>query len=329
MRLNIKRAVVGTMLCGTTVTAGFLQSPAHAAPSAADVQSQIRDLYRQAEGVTEQYNEATSQLQGLNAALVNLKADEAAQNAQLETVRNQLGDAVLQQYEGSGAANISSVVTSNDPAQFLREASSMSSYQNLQANLVQNYSNQVTALSMREAATNAQVAKINAVKTQLTNDKTQIEQKLSKAQLLLQSLQPAQRNFLISRDSQRVDLSSLPAAPDARASIAVAFALAQVGKAYVWGASGMNAYDCSGLTMRAWAQAGVGMSHYVPTQVGAFPRVSMDSLEPGDLISYNGGSHVGMYIGNGQMVNAENPRAGVRVEPVYTPWFRPDFAVRP
>lgn len=328
MRLNIKRAVVGTVLAGTTVTAGVLQSPAHAAPSAADVQTQIRNLYHQAEVVTEQYNEASSQLTSLNSALVNLKADQAAQNAQLQAVRNQLGAAVLQQYEGSGSANISSVVTSNDPAQFLREASSLSSYQNLQANLVENYSNQVTALAMREAATNAQVAKIQAVQQQLGNDKTSINDKISKAKLLLSSLQPSQRGFLVSRDFSRADLANLPPA-SGRAGVAVAYALAQVGKAYVWGAAGPNAYDCSGLTMAAWGAAGVGMSHYVPTQVAPFPRVPLDAMQPGDLIEYNGGSHVGMYIGNGQMVNAENPSAGVRIEPVYTPWFRPDFAVRP
>lgn len=328
MRLNIKRAVLGTVLAGITVTAGFLQSPAHAAPSVADVQTQIRSLYHQAEVVTEQYNEASSQLTSLNSALVNLKADQAAQNAQLEAVRTQLGDAVLQQYEGAGSATVSSVVTSNDPAQFLREASSMSSYQNLQTNLVQNYTNQVTALSMREGATNEQVAKIQSVQQNLNNDKAAINDKLSKAKLLLSSLQPSQRGFLVSRDFSRADMANLPA-PSGRASVAVAYALAQVGKAYVWGAAGPNAFDCSGLTMAAWGAAGVGMSHYVPTQVGAFPRVPMNALQPGDLISYNGGSHVGMYIGNGQMVNAENPSAGVRIEPVYTPWFRPDFAVRP
>jgi cell wall-associated NlpC family hydrolase len=328
MRLNMKRAVVGTVLAGTTVTAGLLQTPAHAAPSVADVQSQIRALYQQAEAVTEQYNEASSQLTSLQSALVNLKADQAAQNAQLQAVRTQLGDAVLQQYEGAGSATVSSVVTSNDPAEFLREASSMSSYQNLQANLVQNYTNQVTALSMREGATNAQVAKIQSVQQKLQNDKTIINDKLSKAKLLLASLQPAQRGFLVSRDFSRADLANLPA-PNGRAAIAVAYALAQVGKAYVWGAAGPNAFDCSGLTMAAWGAAGVGMSHYVPTQIAAFPQVPLDAMQPGDLIEYNGGSHVGMYIGNGQMVNAENPSAGVRIEPVYTPWFHPDRAVRP
>jgi peptidoglycan DL-endopeptidase CwlO len=329
MRLNMKRAVAGTILAGTTVTAGFLQSPAHAAPTAADVQAQIRDLYAQAEHTTEAYNEASSQLSDLKTELVNVKADQAAQTAQLQSVRNQLGSAVLQQYEGSGTANISAVVTSEDPAAFLHQVSTMSSYQNLQSNLLQSYSNQVTALAMREAATNAQVAKIETVQKKLDGYKTQINEKISKAQLLLNSLQPAQRDFLVSRDASRTDISGLPPAANGRAGVAVAFALAQVGKPYVWGASGLGAYDCSGLTMRAWAQAGVGMSHYVPTQVGAFPRVPMDALQPGDLISYNGGSHVGMYIGNGQMVNAENPRVGVRIEPVYTPWFRPDFAVRP
>ena len=90
--------------------------------------------------------------------------------------------------------------------------------------------------------------------------------------------------------------------------------MAQVGDAYVYGAAGPSAFDCSGLTMVAWAQAGVGLPHSSSAQIGSGTHVSESQLQPGDLVFYYSPiSHVGMYIGNGMIVNAENPSAGVKV----------------
>ncbi len=90
------------------------------------------------------------------------------------------------------------------------------------------------------------------------------------------------------------------------------FALAQVGKAYVWGAEGPDSFDCSGLTMMAWRQAGVSISHYSGSQYDETQTVSTDSLQPGDLLYFYAISeHVGIYIGNGEFVHAANPGAGV------------------
>ncbi len=90
------------------------------------------------------------------------------------------------------------------------------------------------------------------------------------------------------------------------------FALAQVGKAYVWGAEGPDSYDCSGLTMMAWRQAGVNISHYSGSQYDETQKVSTDALQPGDLLFFYAISeHVGIYIGNGEFVHAANPGAGV------------------
>ena len=90
--------------------------------------------------------------------------------------------------------------------------------------------------------------------------------------------------------------------------------MAQVGDAYVWGATGPSAYDCSGLTMMAWAQAGVGLPHSSSGQQGSGRRVAESDLKPGDLVFYYSPvHHVGMYIGNGMIVHAANPSAGVQV----------------
>jgi peptidoglycan DL-endopeptidase CwlO len=107
-------------------------------------------------------------------------------------------------------------------------------------------------------------------------------------------------------------------APSSRAQIAVRAALSQVGKPYQWGASGPNSYDCSGLTMWAWAHAGVSLPHSSSMQYSATQRVSQSDWQPGDLLFFGSPiHHVAMYIGNGQLVEAPYTGASVRVTSAY------------
>ncbi len=104
--------------------------------------------------------------------------------------------------------------------------------------------------------------------------------------------------------------------------------MGQVGDAYVYGAAGPDAFDCSGLTMMAWAQAGVSLPHSSSAQYGSGPHVAASDLQPGDLVFYYSPiSHVGMYIGNGMIVHAANPSTGVQVTGLYSMPF--SGAVRP
>ena len=93
-------------------------------------------------------------------------------------------------------------------------------------------------------------------------------------------------------------------------SAVLAYAYAQLGKPYCYAGVGPGCYDCSGLTMMAWAQAGVSMSHGSYDQMASFPRVSMDQLQPGDLVFWDG--HVGIFVGGNQVLHA--PRTGSNVQ---------------
>ncbi|MFI8510645.1 NlpC/P60 family protein [Streptomyces sp. NPDC085460] len=102
-----------------------------------------------------------------------------------------------------------------------------------------------------------------------------------------------------------------------RASAALSFARAQLGKPYVWGATGPSGYDCSGLTQAAWRAAGVSLPRTTYTQINAGRRVSRSELAPGDLVFfYSGISHVGLYIGGGQMIHAPRPGTPIRIAPI-------------
>lgn len=104
----------------------------------------------------------------------------------------------------------------------------------------------------------------------------------------------------------------------AKAQKVLDFARAQIGKPYVWGASGPASYDCSGLTQAAWREAGVTLPRTTWDQVKVGTRVATSDLQPGDLVFfYDDISHVGIYKGDGMMIHAPKPGANVREESIY------------
>ncbi|MFJ8536243.1 NlpC/P60 family protein [Streptomyces sp. NPDC093591] len=121
-----------------------------------------------------------------------------------------------------------------------------------------------------------------------------------------------------SSDSSTSDSSTSDSSYATKADKALAFARSQIGKPYVWGATGPDSYDCSGLTQAAWKAAGVDIPRVTYDQVNAGTTVSLSNAQPGDLIFfYDDVTHVGIYIGNGMMIHAPKPGAYVREESIY------------
>lgn len=127
--------------------------------------------------------------------------------------------------------------------------------------------------------------------------------------------------------SQTPDRTSPPSPsterpPRGGVSAVIAFAEAQVGDPYLWGAAGPDSWDCSGLTMMAWAQAGVNISHYTGWQWAETSRVDLADLRPGDLVFYGDSGptshHMGLYIGGDMMINAPHTGANVRYDNIYS-----------
>jgi uncharacterized protein YycO len=110
---------------------------------------------------------------------------------------------------------------------------------------------------------------------------------------------------------------------------AVAYAKAQVGKSYVYGAMGPDSFDCSGLTMAAWKQAGVSLPHSSSAQYASGRQISESELQPGDLVFFNtmrrAFSHVGIYVGDGKFIHSPKPGAEVRVESMGVSYWQRRF----
>ncbi|WP_082748841.1 C40 family peptidase [Nocardioides jensenii] len=323
------------ILAGLTSTIAIIgistlpAAPSNAEPDIDDVKARVDTLYHQAEQASERYNDAKLKLDDLEADLSALKADEKKQQAKVDSMTSAVSDAVAAQYEGQDISTTGQLVLSNSPDEFLDDLNTLSAYNDVQADTVGDYTRESDALEIRREATEERADELADTKADLESNKDEADDKLAEAKKLLDKLE-AEERARFEEEASRGSTTRLPSnvPVSGRAAAAVNYALGQVGDAYVYGAAGPSAFDCSGLTMMAWAQAGVGLPHSSSAQMGSGTSVSSSDLKPGDLVFYYSPvSHVGMYIGGGQIVHAANPGSGVTIAGVFSMPF--SGAVRP
>lgn len=161
---------------------------------------------------------------------------------------------------------------------------------------------QATAAAERTAAQQAAAAKVASAATSSASTSTAATTTTSSS---------TTKSSTASTSTAATTTSTTASSSAAQA--AVSYALAQVGKAYAWGASGPDSFDCSGLTQAAYASAGVSLPRTTYAQVSAGTSVSTSALQPGDLLFFYGNEHVGIYIGDGKVVHAADYGIGVIV----------------
>jgi cell wall-associated NlpC family hydrolase len=304
---------------------GVATPTASAKPDLETVKKKVEKYDHLAEQASERYNDAKVKLAETETRLQALNADLNRQQHVVDVMRQQVATMVVDQYQGDALSTTSQVVLSRNPDKFLDNLNAVSAYNNQRGQVMKDFSTQLDRLKLRKDAVTAEAKRLTALKAQMKAEKAVIDDKAAKAQDLLDHLEAEARAKLLAGEWTG-DIPDVEAS--GRAAVAVKFAMAQVGKAYVYGASGPNAYDCSGLTMRAWGAAGVSLPHSSSAQQGSGVRVSENELRPGDLVFYYSPvSHVGMYIGHGMIVNALNPSSGVRVSSLHSMPY--SGAVRP
>ena len=311
-----KRLISALSGLAFVVSVGFIPGAAQADPDIDDVRSNVDDLYHEAEAAQERYHDARLELDELKRDLTSLEADQARQDRRMEAARTLVRDSVIRQYQGENMSAVGEVFVSDDPSAFLDQLSTMTSYNDVQSQMFAVYAREAKALDIRREATEERLDDIAAVEKRLADEQATVDAKLAEAKELLSSLEAEEREAMTaSRSTDRLP----DVAASGSAGAAVQYAMAQVGNAYVYGAAGPDAFDCSGLTMAAWAAAGVGLPHSSSAQYGSGPHIAASDLQPGDLVFYyNPISHVGMYIGNGMIVHAANPGTGVAVSGLYS-----------
>jgi len=323
-RTRLTTALSALALAGSVLLTVNTSSPAQAEPDIDDVRARVDRLFEEAEQAQERYNDAKLELVELNDELDSLQSDEVRQGDEVARVRSNVRDSVIRQFQGQTLGPAAELLNADEDA-FVNELSTFTTVSDLQESLLSDYNDELKAYAIRRKETAERRDQVAGLEAELKDEKETVDDKLAEAEGLLDDLEAEEREAVLSRGA---DPRTVSVSASGRAAAAVQYAMAQVGNAYVYGAAGPDAFDCSGLTMMAWAQAGVSLPHSSSAQYGMGPHISESQLQPGDLVFYYSPiSHVGMYIGNGMIVHAANPGAGVLVSPLhYMPYVG---AVRP
>ncbi|MBN9621030.1 MAG: C40 family peptidase [Actinobacteria bacterium] len=300
-------------------------------PSVSDVQKQLGDLALANTQLVEQYNQAKIVVTQREAAARGAQATALKANAAYSQAHQQFVEIIQSQYEGGdsfGAAG--ALLDSSSGTNYLDRIDLMNMVSTRNAQVIKSLGQARTAAA--SAATTAQNLLVAARQqsSALNAKRTEVQAQIRKYQQLLSTLTSAQqaayqRSLSPAASQQQVTaVQQTVSAGTGAAAIAVKFALAQVGKPYVFGAGGPGAYDCSGLTMASWAAAGVSLPHSAADQYNYGTHVAENALQPGDLIFfYQPIGHVTIYIGDGLMVSA--PTEGEPVAVVPLAYFQGDY----
>lgn len=328
---TVRTAATTLALAGAaTATAFEGTSLADPRPTPAQVEAEVDRLYEQAEAATERYNGAKQKADEAERALAGLRDETARKTDQLNTARGALGSLAATQYRRGSLGAAVQLAMAADPQEYLAQASFISRAGDRNAAGISTVRRRLDEVAELKEQAAGRLADLRTQRDELAERKAEIEGKLTTAKQLLAKLTAEQRAAYEARSgggaapAARPQSAPPPPPPSdgSRAARAVAFAHGAIGKPYVWGATGPGSFDCSGLTQAAWRAAGVSLPRTTYTQINAGRRVSRDQLAPGDLVFfYSGITHVGLYIGNGQMIHAPRPGSTVRVAPVGSmPW---------
>lgn len=291
---------------------GLVPINAVAAPDQAVTEQQAAELAAESshelEVLTEGYNQARVDLDEQQAAATDAAAQVAEADAQLAALRDQISAVAHTAYTGDGLGSLQAFMTSGSADEFLDRVAMLKSVAGYHDDVLQRVS---AARAVAEEARAAAAAATTAAEEQLS----QVEGQQADLQTEIEDYK-AQYAALTAEQKQRANVAhggpSLEAPPaasvvtgSATAQDVIDTALAQVGDPYVWAAAGPDAFDCSGLTQYAFAAAGVALPHSSKVQATMGRPVSRAELQPGDLVYFfNPVSHIGIYIGGGQMVHA-------------------------
>ena len=300
-----------TLLSNGPMTA--LATPA----TSARLEDQLDRQNRQADQLVEQYNQSNEALKKIRRSLKGLRAEANGAQADVQKLQATLGARASAAYvQGAGSA-VAAVLGSDDPAAAIARVQVLDLLAARDGDLMDQLGVAGKAFDERRrnllAAEKAQAAEVQ----RLAAKKAEVEQAADRTRVLLSRMRAA------DRPSAPSPVSGGPVAPppsgggggSGSAAAVVAYARAQVGKPYCYGGAGPGCYDCSGLTMMAWRQAGVSLPHSSASQYNVGRRISASELQPGDLVFYYSPiSHVSVYIGNGQRISATHTGDYVRVQ---------------
>ena len=302
---------------------GLIPSNGWAAPTVESAQNEVDRLRTLAAEKFEAANEATIRIKQLEKQTDVLEKRESVLRKELDSAGLTLSRIAISQYTSSGLGQGLDLLFSSDPSRYLSDAGVLEMVSRKYGQQLRGYVLKKQNVEATQLVVQDKTSLLKAERAKLNRQVSAAKKDLAAAQKILNSLKKEDRERLAREEAARENkilsdskkYAQSYKGDNTRGSIALKYALAQVGDVYVWAAAGPTRWDCSGLTMRAFQKAGVSLPHSSRIQVKYGKNISASSLKPGDLLFFGKPiSHVSIYMGGGKMVQA--PRPGKRVEVV-------------
>ncbi|MEV6143644.1 C40 family peptidase [Streptomyces sp. NPDC051992] len=333
---GVSRTVCTAALAALVVTSSAAPAPAApdpAAPTGANqsvgrLLSNLRQLYQKAEEATETYNGTASELKKRKAQSKKLNAALVTARTALAESRDEAGRLAREQYQGrSDFSAYLRLLLSRDPEHLLDQEHVIQRAAAGRAAAVERLTGAEKRADKLATESRKVLHRQQALATRQKKQRDTVRSRLKAVESMLATLSGPQLSELSRLEQQDVRKAqgalaasgalSSTRPPSAAGGKAVRYAIAQVGKPYVWGAQGPDSFDCSGLTSQAWAKAGRVIPRTSQEQWRQLRKVPVSGLRPGDLVIYfPKATHVALYIGNGLVVQAPRPGAWVKVSPL-------------
>jgi cell wall-associated NlpC family hydrolase len=294
---RLARPAIGLAVVLTLLLSG---TAAYAEPSIDQLEQQIEKDSIALEKIVEKYNLINEQLKASKVASDSVAARLRPLRTQLDDASAHVGELAALAYKGGDLVALDFVMAAGstvDLADRMTSLDGLTRFQNAEVARFAEIKAKVDAEADRLARLTAEQQR---QREELTKQKTKINTDLAK----LTELRRQAYARLTARSPTAAATKVTPPIVAGKAGVAVRFAYAQLGKPYVWAADGPGSYDCSGLTMAAWKAAGVSLPHNAAMQWNALPHIKRASLRPGDLVFYYNLGHVGIYVGNNQIIHA-------------------------
>lgn len=296
-------AIAGTVFAVSASL--FVIAPVSAEPEV--TRKDVEAAYHRAEAANEVVNGLEEDQARIKRRLKEAKAEIAKLTEKYDIQREELGSAIVQQHLEQPLGPTVSLLTSNNSSDFISGLSAIDALNTNRADALETFDTTRVSLEKRQAQLAEHEKALKKSKKAADKEREKMKAEYRKAKADFERLNPSIQAAMNGGDYKPVANAGSGAAKQA-----IAFAMAQLGDPYVYGATGMNSWDCSGLVLRAYGSAGVSLPRTARAQVGSTRRISRSELKPGDLVAYGSLSHIGIYLGGGKVIHA--PRPGKRVE---------------
>jgi cell wall-associated NlpC family hydrolase len=289
------------------------------------VRKKLDQLYRAAARATDEYNAAEEKADKQSAEIVKLAKKIVKGQEKLAKLKDRAGATAAAQYRGGGLPPEAHLMLSDDPQEFLDGAGRVRQGQHAAKGLIGELTRTQHDLEQYAQDASAQWKKLEAGRKAKAAAQKKIEKQIAEAEKLESELRKEEQERLAELEKEAAGkaqtawldsgiLDEIRGKASEQGKKAVAYATAQIGKPYQWGAEGPKTYDCSGLTSQAWISAGRGIPRTSQEQWKRLRHIDIQDMRPGDLIIYfDDASHVAMYVGDGAIVHAPRPGRTVTI----------------